>query len=76
MTQSIFDTLRMRRHYLRLSQSEVAKLAGLHRNTVSAIEKEYDLGNINLNTLERLCVALGMRLDIEANQESEKKYEI
>jgi transcriptional regulator with XRE-family HTH domain len=52
--------LRERREALAISQEDFAELVDMHRTYYSAIER--GLKNIRIDTLERLCAALKVRL--------------
>lgn len=58
------DTVRKRRRQLRLTQDELADLAGCARRTVSAIESGKE--TIRLSVLLDVLAALGLRLRVEA----------
>ena len=53
--------IRVRRHTLRLSQDEVARDVGTHRNYIGAIER----GEINPTYATLLRVSTGLRIPIE-----------
>lgn len=60
------EQLRLMRQRAGLSQSELAEKAGLHRNTVSKIEKDDE--NVTLDTLQAVCGALGYVVDVRFNE--------
>jgi transcriptional regulator with XRE-family HTH domain len=56
-------TLRKER---KLSQEELAKRAGISRNTLSKLENGY-IANISIVTFEKVLNILGYRIDIKQN---------
>lgn len=52
--------LRRRRETLEMSQEDFAELVQMHRTYYSAIER--GLKNLRIETLERLCLALKVRI--------------
>jgi transcriptional regulator with XRE-family HTH domain len=56
-------TLRKER---KLSQEELAKRAGISRNTLSKLENGY-IANISIVTFEKVLNILGYRIDIKHN---------
>lgn len=60
---SIGNSIKLRRKTLKVSQTELAELAGLSVNTLYKIEK--GLANPTLETLSRIAEILGMKLKLE-----------
>jgi transcriptional regulator with XRE-family HTH domain len=60
LPQRIGAALRRRREAQEISQEDFAELVGMHRTYYSAIER--GLKNIRLETLERICAALHVRM--------------
>lgn len=56
--------LRELRVAARLTQAEVAELAGVSRKTISSIESDYECGNVTLPILSRVLDVLGAKVDI------------
>jgi transcriptional regulator with XRE-family HTH domain len=54
----IGTTLKEERKRCKLSQKQVAEAAGVHRNTLAALEA--GKGNVELNTLITVCKQLGL----------------
>lgn len=60
LPQRIGLVLRKRREALEISQEDFAELVEMHRTYYSSIER--GLKNIRIETLERLCSALRVRV--------------
>lgn len=60
LPQRLGAALRRRREAQEISQEEFAEQVGMHRTYYSAIER--GLKNIRIETLERICNALGLRM--------------
>lgn len=58
--QRVGAALRRRREAQDISQEDFAESVGMHRTYYSAIER--GLKNIRLETLERICTALQVRM--------------
>ena len=60
---TIFEAFLIERRRMKASQSDIAKRAGLHRNTVSALEN----GNldIRLSTVIKIASAMGLNVEIK-----------
>jgi transcriptional regulator with XRE-family HTH domain len=56
-TQLFLDTLILRRHELKMSQSALAKLAGVSRNYISQIERG-QIDGVSFKVFGRVCGAL------------------
>ena len=56
------EIMRMWREKRGLSQLELARLSGISQVTISALEKDRNSGG-NLDTIELLADALGLRID-------------
>lgn len=61
-TPRIAETLRARRRELKLTQAEIAGLAGLLPKTVSALENKPE--RCGLESLLKLCAFLGLELSL------------
>lgn len=59
--------IRARRAALRITQKALALAAGVHHNTIYKFEA--GAGALSHDVLERVCVALGLRLIVEVVQE-------
>lgn len=59
----IGQAIKTRRTYLKIGQQELADLAEVGINTIVAIER--GTGNARLQTLLKVCEALGLTLNIE-----------
>ncbi|MDY0068045.1 MAG: helix-turn-helix transcriptional regulator [Steroidobacteraceae bacterium] len=60
LPQRIGQVLRRRREAIGVSQEDFAELIGMHRTYYSAIER--GLKNVRIETLERICGALGAHI--------------
>lgn len=56
--------LRERRLAARLTQAQVAEMAGVSRKTICSIESNYDCGSVTLPVLVRVLAVLGAKIDI------------
>lgn len=64
-TQLFLDTLVLRRHELKMSQSALANAAGVSRNYISQIERGL-IDGVSFKTFGRVCGALKMTFNISA----------
>lgn len=60
LPQRLGAALRRRREAKNISQEDFAEQVGMHRTYYSAIER--GLKNIRIETLERICNALGSKM--------------
>lgn len=71
MNTSIGEGIRVIRKRAGLTQSELARRAGVSRNAVSMVEN--DTSNSTLNTLIAICEALGYGLTVKFVPHEERK---
>lgn len=71
MNVTLGEFVSISRKRLKISQDDLAKKAGIHRNTLSAFENG-DM-NITLGSLQKIFNAIGYSLDIEMNTKPELK---
>jgi transcriptional regulator with XRE-family HTH domain len=68
--KSFLDTLILRRKEKKLSQSELAKKAGVSRNYISQIERG-NFWNVSIGVMFEICSALEMQMNLKlVNHES------
>lgn len=68
--QYFVDTLILRRHELRMSQSDLAKKAGVSRNYISQIERG-QIDGVSFKVFYSICAALKLQFGLSA-----VKYEL
>lgn len=59
----IGETIKERRHFLKIKQQELADLSGVNINTIVAIER--GTGNPKIETLLTICEVLGLQIIIK-----------
>lgn len=66
MSEKYFiDTLVLRRHELKMSQSDLAKRAGVSRNYISQIERGKIYG-VSFKVFRGICAALNLQFGLSA----------
>ena len=61
---SLSELISIHRYRLGLSQSELAKAAGVSRNYISRIERGY-IDNVSYKILQKICAKLGLTMEIK-----------
>ena len=60
---SLSELIAIHRDRLHLSQSELAKAAGVSRNYISLIERGH-VENVSYKVLQRICHKLGLKMQV------------
>lgn len=60
------ETMKMRRNFLKLSQQDLAEIAGVSLATVKDIER--GKGNPSLNTVKKILDVLGLEIEYRVRQ--------
>ena len=69
MTKSeIAKTIKLRRKELNITQKDLALLSGISLRQLSKIERANV--SVTIETLNKICSVLGLRVDIKVNNES------
>jgi len=67
-TVTLGEQVRLMRNRANISQVDLAQKAGIHRNTVAAVERDGE--NVTLDTLEAIFNALGYSVVISFKERS------